>query len=216
MHEMFILVRHGLVEGIEQPRFRGRQHLQLTPAGLKQVERSAAVIGQLHRPDAVVTSPLTRCITTAAVIGRATGLAPEPDEGLIDLDYGEWQGRLHSEVREQDRERAEAWFTSPATATVPGGETLRALSNRAVEAFERIVARSRGRTVVVVAHDTVNRVILLHVLGLPLERYTSLRQDPACLNMLQHDSGTWTVGSINETAYLLPERGGSLGLGRTA
>lgn len=205
-HATVVLVRHGSVEGIEQPRFRGRQHLQLTGAGLREAERSAAVIARRHRPDLILTSPLTRCVTTGAVIGQALGLAPEPDEGLIDIDYGEWQGRLQSEVREADPKRAAAWFEDPATAPVPGGETLRELSERVVAAFERVAARIAGGTAVIVGHDTVNRVILLHALGLDLSHYWRLRQDPACLNVLWHEENGWVLHSLNETVHLLPSR----------
>lgn len=209
MQTMIILVRHGHVDGIDQPRFRGRQHLALTAAGMRQVEHTAALIARRARLDAVYSSPLTRCITTATTIGNAQGLAPQPDEDLIDLDYGEWQGRSHDDVLAKDGERARAWFADPATAPIPGGESLHALSCRAISAFKRIVGRHGGGTVAIVGHDTVNRALLLHALGLGLDHYRRLRQDPACVNVLLSDEAL-QVASLNETAHLDMARPGNV------
>lgn len=201
MQTIVLLIRHGHVEGIDQPSFRGRQHLALSTAGTRQVDQTAGLLARRYRLEAVFSSPLTRCITTAATIGRANGLAPQPEEDLIDIDYGEWQGRSHTDVLAQDGERARAWFADPANAAIPGGERLSAMSQRAVEAFNRIVGRHGGGTVAIVGHDTVNRAILLHALGLDLEHYPRLRQEPACVNVLLVGNDT-IVASLNETAHL--------------
>ena len=205
MPTTILLIRHGHVEGIDRPTFRGRQHLALTAYGMHQVEATAALIARSGRLDAVFSSPLTRCITTAAAIARIDGLAPQPEEDLIDMDYGEWQGRLHTDVLAQDGERARAWFADPATASIPGGERLGDLSCRVLGAVDRIVGRHAGGTVAIVGHDTVNRVILLHALGLDLGHYRRIRQDPACLNVLSLGNET-SVLSMNETAHLVMAR----------
>ena len=201
MSTTIVLVRHGHVDGIDQPRFRGRQHLALTAAGMRQVEQTAQLIAHRYRLDAVFSSPLTRCITTATAIGRAHGLAPQPEDDLIDIDFGEWQGRTHEDVLAQDGERVRAWFADPAAASVPGGETLESLSRRVIDAFERIIGRHRGGTVAIVGHDTTNRTLLLHALGLSLTHFLRLRQDPSCLNVL-HSNETVVIASLNETAHL--------------
>lgn len=203
MPERVILVRHGHVEGIDQPRFRGRQHLQLTAAGLQQAEQTAAYLHRLVRPDAIVCSPMARCIATGAVVGQPAGLAPMPDEGLSDLDYGEWQGKLVADLRRTDPRVAE-WFTDPASAAFPGGETLVAASERVHAAVSRIIRQRPGQTVIMVCHEATNRLILLMALALPLSRFHDLAQDPGSVSRLGHDCGRWTVLSMNETAHLAP------------
>ena len=206
MHESIILVRHGHVEGIDQPRFRGRQHLQLTAVGLQQAEQTAAYLHHLVRPDAIVCSPMARCIATGAIVGQPAGLAPMPDEGLADLDYGEWQGKLVAELRDTDP-RVTKWFTDPATASFPGGENLVAASERIQAAVTRIIQQRPGQTVILVGHDATNRLILLIALGLPLSRFHDLAQDPGSVSRLGYDRGRWTVLSMNETAQLGPTLG---------
>lgn len=204
MYQAIAIVRHGHVEGIDVPRFRGRQHLQLTGAGLQQAEQTASYLNRLVRPDVIISSPLTRCITTASMIGRSRGLAPIPDERLIDLDFGEWQGRSYSDVLASDRERVEAWFSSPHTAEIPGGETLDLAFRRVTEAMKDILSRHVGQTITLVGHDTTNRLILLNALGMALSRYKDLVQDPCGVSRLLRDNGRWVVQSVNETAQLVP------------
>ncbi len=205
MHEDVFLVRHGHVEGIDRPHFRGRQHLQLTAAGVQQAEQTAAYLHRVARIDLVVSSPLTRCVTTAAVIGQPLGLAPVPDEGLIDRDYGDWQGRSFDEVRTDDPAGAAAWQADP-TADIPNSEAMRALADRAGAAFDQLVAKHAGRCMVLVAHDTINRALLLRALGLGLDHYRCLRQSPGAVSRLQHDGERWVVESMNQTAHLIPAR----------
>lgn len=208
MRVSVIVVRHGHVEGIEIPRFRGRMHLPLTATGLQQAEQSGEYVRRLApHPAAIYSSPLTRCITTASTIGNPLGLAPIPTEGLNDIDYGAWQGRLVTEVASEAPSEVAAWFETPAQATIPGGETLDALSIRTRASVADIVAKHAGDAVIIVAHDSVNRVILLQALGLPLDHYWRLGQSPGAVSRLEYVDGRWTIESLNETGHLAPTLG---------
>lgn len=87
--------------------------------------------------------------------------------------------------------------------TIPGGESLQGLATRAVNELHRILYAHGGRTIVVVAHDSVNHVLLLHALDLPLSRYGSIRQAPCALNVLEYNSGRFVPHTINETGHTL-------------
>lgn len=91
----------------------------------------------------------------------------------------------------------------PSTADIPGGETLQAVAKRAVRALHEILHRHRGGTVVVVAHDSVNRVLLLHALDLSTSHYRTLAQAPCALNVLEFDRGQFLIRTLNETGHLL-------------
>ena len=200
-----ILVRHGHVEGIDQPRFRGRMHLQLTAAGLNQAEQTSQYVARIcPHPHRIYSSPMTRCITTASIIGRAAGLAPIPEEGFTDLDYGSWQGRLVAEVERESPVEVTMWFKSPQNATIPGGERLQAMSDRVLETLDNVLRTCAGQAAVIVGHDSVNRIVLMHALGVSLERYWHLSQAPGAVNKLLHEGGDWKVESLNETAHLIP------------
>jgi phosphoserine phosphatase len=197
-----ILVRHGHVEGISPERFRGRTDLMLTAEGRKQAEATARRIHASWTPAAVYTSPLSRCRATAEAIAEPFGLSPTTLDGLIDIDYGQWQGLTPDEARSRWPERVATWYRAPDWAAIPGGETLQQVLVRTVAALRDVVGQHPEDTVVLVGHDSVNRVALLHILGLPLSRYWRLGQDPCAVNDIDFSGDAFTVRSVNETYHL--------------
>ena len=194
-----ILVRHGHVEGISPERFRGRADLILTPEGRRQAEATARRIHAAWAPAAIYTSPLRRCLATGEAIGKPLGVAPFPLGDLIDIDYGEWQPQ---EVRSRWREALDTWYQAPDWAAIPGGERLQQVLARTVSALRDVIARHPNETVALIGHDSVNRVILLHALDLPLSRYWRLGQSPCAINEIDFSAGGFVVRSINETSHL--------------
>lgn len=203
MTTRIILVRHGHVEGITPPRFRGRADLPLTEQGLRQAEAARDYVVATARPVAVYTSPLSRGVRTGEIIGTPFGLASQSVAGFIDIDYGSWQGRTFDDVRAADPAMFDAWLHSPATVEIPGGESLHGVAARVAAVLRMIISRHADDQLLLVGHDSVNRVLLLHALELPLSRYWHIRQDPCAINVLEHRDGDWTVRSINETGHLL-------------
>ena len=197
-----ILVRHGHVEGISPERFRGRTDLMLTAEGRGQAEATARRIHASWTPAAVYTSPLSRCRATAEAIAEPFGLSPATCDGLIDIDYGQWQGLTPDEARSRWPEPVATWYRAPDWAAIPGGETLQQVLARTVAALRDVVGRHPEDTVVLVGHDSVNRVALLHILGLPLSRYWRLGQDPCAVNDIDFSGDVFTVRSVNETYHL--------------
>jgi probable phosphoglycerate mutase len=201
-----ILVRHGHVEGISPERFRGRADLALTPEGRRQADTTARRIHAVWAPAAIYTSPLSRARGTGEAIGKPFGLSPSLLDGLVDIDYGQWQGLTPDEVRARWPALLDTWYRAPDWAAIPGGETLQELAARAVSALREVMRRHPQDTVVLVGHDSVNRAILLHALGLPLSGYRRLGQGPCAINELDFSGDGFVVLSMNETSHLPPGR----------
>ena len=197
-----ILVRHGHVEGISPERFRGRADLPLTEQGRRQAAATARYVASRWRPGAVFTSPLSRCRAVAAAIAQPFNLEPLPAEGLIDFDYGDWQGLTPDEVRARWPELLDTWRQAPEQAKIPGGETLPQVCDRAAAALRDILARHPHETVVAVAHDVINRVLLLHALGAPLSSLWRIKQDPCGVNEIDMTDDRSVVLSLNHTQHL--------------
>ena len=197
-----ILVRHGHVEGISPERFRGRADLSLTAEGVKQAEATARSIHATWALTAIYASPLNRAITTAEAIAKPAGLSPISVKGLVDIDYGKWQGLTPDQVKAQWPEALDTWYRAPDWAAIPGGETLQDVLTRAVSALREVIQRHPRDTVVLVGHDSVNRVILLHALQLPLSRYWRLAQRPCAINEIDFSENGFVVQTVNETHHL--------------
>ena len=197
-----ILARHGHVDWLAPERFRGRAELPLSDLGRRQAQAVARYIAATWKPDAVYTSPLGRCRETGAEIAAPFRLELRPVDGLADIDYGEWQGLTRDEAQDRWPDETELWFRTPHIAAIPGGETLAALLSRTSAALRDILWRHPDQTVVLVGHDSVNRVLLLFALEAPLSRYWHLRQEPCAVNELFFDSDSFIIGSINQTQHL--------------
>lgn len=198
-----LLTRHGHVEGISPVRFRGRAELALTDHGVAQAAALAKRIAREWKPVAVFTSPLQRCVVTGGKIAAACGVTAEPRAGLGDIDYGRWQMRTHDEVKAEMPEAYRQWRSAPQLTRFPGGESLEDVVARTADVLREMLERHAQETVVLVGHDSVNRALLMQVLGMPLSAYWRLVQDPCTLNEIEVlATGESVVQRINDTSHL--------------
>ncbi|MBM3648218.1 MAG: histidine phosphatase family protein [Alphaproteobacteria bacterium] len=198
-----LLTRHGHVDGIKPPRFRGRAELALTEHGVAQADALARRVAASWRPEAVYTSPAQRCVVTGGKIAAACGVEAAARDGLADIDYGAWQMRTHDEVRAAEPEAYRRWLSAPPLVRFPGGESLHDVAARAADILREVLQRHRDGTVVLVGHDSVNRALLLQLLDMPLAAYWRLVQDPCTLNEIDVAAdGDVRVLRINDTSHL--------------
>jgi broad specificity phosphatase PhoE len=197
-----VLVRHGHVAWHAPERFRGRADLELSERGRRQARAAALHIAATWRLDAIYTSPLGRCLATAAAIAAPFRLDPQPVAGLADIDYGEWQGLTHEDAQARWPQETALWFSRPHLAAIPGGESLAAVLSRSSTALRDILRRHAEDTIAIVGHDSVNRVLLLFALGLPLSAYWHIGQDACAISEVDFADGEFAIRSLNETQHL--------------
>jgi broad specificity phosphatase PhoE len=193
-----ILVRHGHVHGIAPERFRGRQDLPLTDLALSTAQRIRAT----WKIASVYSSPLSRSLATAQVIAEACGTEVHSLSELTDIDYGEWQGLTPQEVGSRWPAPFNSWRQAPHLVEIPGGESLAEVTARVTRGLGRILSRHRNEAVVVVGHDSVNRLLLLWALDLPASAYWHLRQEPCAINELDFAHDRFQLATMNETWHL--------------
>jgi probable phosphoglycerate mutase len=145
---------------------------------------------------AVYASPIERTWQTAQALADVHGLEPVALEGLLEVDYGRWQGRTLASLA-----RLQAWrrlLTSPSTFVFPEGESLNQAQHRAVQACMDVVRAHRRRTVALVTHADIVRLVLSHFLGQPLDLYHRLTIAPASVSVVDLDlDGPPRVVTIN-------------------
>lgn len=182
-----LLARHGETPWNAEGRYQGQEDIALSPVGLAQAQALGARLAA-QRIDRAVASPLSRARRTAQLaLGPARESMLQLDAGLQEIAHGSWEGLLSSEIRARDPARLAAWRDAPDSVQMPdGGESLAQVFDRAWPAFARACAGlGDDDTLLVVAHDAVNRVILCRVLGIPLARLWTFRQAPTTLNLLE-------------------------------
>ena len=181
-----LLARHGETPWNAEGRYQGQEDIPLSPVGHAQAQALGERLRELPITRAVA-SPLCRAKRTAELaLGEARVSMLTLDGGLMEIAHGTWEGLLASEIRERDPERLQAWRDAPHEVLMPGGESLQHVFDRAWLALARACdGLGSDDTVLIVAHDAVNRVLLCHMLGIPFARLWTFRQAPTTLNLLE-------------------------------
>ena len=195
-----LLVRHGETEWNVEEIFRGRIDIELNETGLKQAELLAKYLREI-KIDAVYSSPLTRALKTTDVIAHYHGLAVQIAPGLIDFDYGEWQGLSHQEVRNRYRELYAKWINHPHQVKMVAGESLDEVRNRVMGVVETVIAKYEG-SVVLVSHRVVNKVLICALLGLDNSHFWNIRQDTCGITSFTYENERFILTKHNDTSYL--------------
>ena len=197
----FILVRHGQTEWNREERFRGRADLDLNEIGRSQASAAALHVKTIPVA-AIYCSPLKRTYETASIIAEQLNVPVEPLDGLIDIDFGRWQGLSREEAAKQDSELLGKWLKSPQEVRFPGGESLAVVRQRIVAAVEELAARHTDGTVMLVSHMVVCKVLLCAMLGLDNSHYWQVGQDVCAINAFDLTDGVPVVTLINDTCHL--------------
>lgn len=181
-----LLARHGETRWNAEGRYQGQVDVPLSEIG----EAQARLLGDRLRDvqiDRALASPLARAKRTAELaLGAARESMLQLDAGFAEIAHGTWEGLLASEIGAIDGERLRAWREQPESVQMPQGESLQQVLDRSWSALERACAdMGAEETLLVVAHDAVNRVLLCRILGLPLSRLWSFRQAPTTINLLE-------------------------------
>jgi broad specificity phosphatase PhoE len=200
------LIRHAQTASSAVDSFNGQRELPLTEHGREQARKLGARLAGV-RWAAVYRSPLGRTGETAALV------APDRDAritpGLIEIDYGGWEGLSPTQAREMDPARYAAWVADPATTPPPGGETAAQVARRALAALEEIRARHESETVLAVSHKATLRILGAALVGAPIGSYrTRWPQDECALNLVELRAGKEPFLRLwNDTAHLGPDPG---------
>ena len=187
------LIRHGEPEGGRM--FRGTTDHPLSGRGWAQMRLATA--GEAGW-QAVVTSPLTRCTEFAEALAWARGIPMEAAPDLREMDFGAWEGRTASDILANGPGDLSGFWADPANAQAPGGEALAEFRERVVAGWEDVLQRYAGQHLLVVGHGGAIRVVLAHVLGMPLANLfrlevayagrSRIRSDDAGTRLVAHGS----------------------------
>jgi probable phosphoglycerate mutase len=187
--------RHGAVPATAGKIFLGRTDLPLSAEGRAQAEAwKTHFAGRL--PARMVSSPLCRALEFARILAGDRADAVEIQPALSEIDLGDWDGRPMAEIRGREPASWKARGEDMAGFRPPGGESFADLQHRVVPAFEKLAAASAS-DLLLAAHAGVNRVLLCHLLQMPLGNLFRIEQSSAGLNVIQGGAARWRVVGMN-------------------
>jgi broad specificity phosphatase PhoE len=195
------LVRHGQTEWNRELRFRGRADIPLDEQGRKQASAIAGALAD-KEINAIYTSPLRRSVETALPVAAAFHLQSTTLQGFIDIDYGQWEGLAYGEVKKRYPDLYREWEERPDVVTFPAGESLEEVRERSFSAFMEVVAENPGKSILIIPHRVINKVLLCAILGLSNAHFWLLRQDTGCINVIEHSDSGFVLVRMNDTCHL--------------
>lgn len=210
-----IIVRHGQSSYNALKMIQGRcDESVLTEKGTADAHQVGAALSSL-RFDAVYSSPLQRAKTTAQVILPYLPGSPEllTPTSLLEIDLPLWE-KLHKEaVKDKFSEDYRCWKERPHEfcMTLPTAEGTKehfpvlALYEQAKQFWQEILPRHPRGTILIVAHNGINRCLLTSALGISPALYHSIQQSNCGINVLNFVGG-WgelvQLESLNQTSHM--------------
>jgi len=198
---LIYLVRHGETEWNQEKIFRGRKDILLSEKGRKE---ALALANALCREPIqfLYSSPLQRALETAKPLAEKLGLEIKILDGMIDLDFGGWEGRSVKEVEEKDPDLFRVWAEHPEKVIFPKGESLKIAKERAMAELGKVAEAHPDQCGVVVSHRVICKLAVLAAMGAGESGFWRVQQDLACYNLLEWTGKNWMVRLVNETGHL--------------
>ncbi len=201
---IMFLVRHAatLNNLARPPKIQGvGDDAALSDEGRAQAERTGRLL-QDQPIVAAFSSPLLRAVETAGIIARPHSLIPTPIPALHEVDVGTWEGRSWVDIEREEPAAYLQFVTDPATHGYAGGENLREVLQRVMPAVEQLMRDHVGQVILVVGHNVVNRVLLAHLLHVPLAKARGIEQDNGGVNIMRYRHGQLKVLTTNAAFHL--------------
>jgi alpha-ribazole phosphatase/probable phosphoglycerate mutase len=192
------LVRHGEVAAEAQGKFLGFTDVGLSPRGRKQLQELARRLPE-PLPERAYCSDLERAVDSARILGRRSALIAEERAAFREMNMGDWDGKAWQEIERRYPDRKKFHFSNLNDFHFPNGEYWNAFRSRVLKALREILRENQGKTILLVAHAGVNRIVIAQALRLPFKNMFFLDQAYACLNIIEYFDGYAMVRLVNGT-----------------
>jgi len=194
---VILLIRHGQNDYLSD-RLAGRlPGVHLNEKGREQARRLGDMLADFPIK-AIFASPLERAQETAEPIAKCQGLDVETMPELIEIDFGNWQGKEIDNLKEQA-----LWNTvheRPSTIQFPDGEDYITAQDRVIVGLLSLGKKYDEENIIIcVAHGDVIRLAVAYFLGVPLDNFHRIRISPASISVLHLNQNTSFLGQINWT-----------------
>ena len=196
-----LLVRHAETEWNRAGRYQGCIDTRLSPLGREQARSLAERLSTIQ-VDALYTSPLARAVETAEAIARAHGLPIVRDPAFSEICHGEWEGFTVEEVEARFPDQVIMRRRHPERVTMPNGESLAQVRDRALQGLARVEANHQEGTVCIVMHDAPLKMLLLDAIGLGPESFWRVAMAPTGLSTVKVQQQRRLIHSINDVSHL--------------
>ena len=157
------LLRHGDVEGGRK--YRGHQDDPLSELGWQQLRDNTKIKQNWNQ---VISSPLKRCAEFSRELADKHQIPLEIEQDFKEISFGLWEGKTAEELLAEDEVRIKKYWNDPVNVIPPQGEALSDFEKKILLAWNKMLNQYAGQHVLLLSHAGVMRIILCHILGMPL------------------------------------------------
>jgi len=196
---IILLIRHGENEYVSKGRLAGRlAGVSLNAKGETQAQTLADKLAPAPIK-AIYSSPLERCIETAQPLAKKLEQEIIPHEGLMEIDFGDWQDKTLKQLR-----RRKLWRVvqqRPSMAQFPNGETFTNAQTRIITALQTLSQQHKDQEMIACfSHSDIIKVAVAYFLGTPLDLFQRIIIQPASISTLHiSPHGIWVI-NVNYSA----------------
>ncbi len=206
-----LLVRHGETEWNRQGRFQGQIDVPLNENGRSQAAQAGEFLKSVQIDQAISSSMLRPKETAEIILQHHLQLQLNLRDDLREISHGLWEGKLEAEIEQSYPGLLHQWQQQPETVQMPEGENLQDVWNRAIAGWQAILNGAAAHsidkpyTVLVVAHDAINKAILCHVAGVGAESFWNFKQGNGAVSVIDYPHGVEAaplLQAMNITTHL--------------
>ncbi len=194
-----ILVRHGQTVWNREKRAQGISDIELSQHGRSQAECLALSLRN-EKIDRIISSPLKRALQTAEVINRFHHLPIHTEDGLMELNMGNFEGISLGRMSHDHEDFLKQWFDDPASVVMPGGGSLADLQRRSWGVVERLIGKT-GATLLA-SHNFTIMTILSMIQGADLAGIRQFHVDVASKTVVHFEEGNGDILLFNDVSHL--------------
>lgn len=196
MTRKLLLLRHGDIGAEYCDRYIGSTNVSMSPRGHRQIRAVRALLPE-GSPYQCISSPMKRCMETAAVIMEAADMKFTIDPDLREIDFGRWEGMAFDEIQKAFPGEMVSWAELSADFSFPEGEKFADFQARITGVAHRL-EKHPAETLVVCTHGGVIRLLICHFLGLQSWQYILFKVKHASLTTIELFDGSGILCGLNE------------------
>ena len=200
------LIRHGETNWNKEGRFQGQIDIPLNANGKDQARKTFEYLRTISFNKAFSSSMQRPYETAQIILQKNNDLKIEKIDSLVEISHGLWEGKLENEIREQWPTLLKNWHDKPEVVVMPEGESIKDVSDRSIEAFEKICLSQKDNDLtLLVAHDAVNKTIICNMLGINYANIWMIKQGNGgitVIDLFNDPSKPFVISALNITTHL--------------
>jgi probable phosphoglycerate mutase len=204
-----LLIRHGETAWNAVRKLQGHLDIPLNAEGRRQAKALAAGLQQ-EKLTAIISSDLQRAIQTAGEIARLQGLPTRIDAALRERCFGDFEGKLYSELPEIYPEEYAHWRQRDPDFHFPPkpddskniGESIREFQQRTIDCIVHYAEQFAGQKIALVAHGGVLECAYRAAMNLPLNAERTITIFNASINRFEFRDGRLSLISWGDIEHL--------------